>query len=114
MGPLIRLDSTLTDLKVLSDHLHQFMSIAHSNGLGEFQQDNATSHTSRIATYWLQEHSSEFRHFRWPPKSPDMNISEMPCNMLFRRDLHPLLFLLFYGQPCRIHGVNYLQHYFRH
>ncbi|GFX27402.1 transposable element Tcb2 transposase [Trichonephila clavipes] len=34
--------------------------------------------------------SSEFRHFRWPPKSPDMNLLNiygMPCNMLFRRDL---------------------------
>ncbi|GFY19546.1 transposable element Tcb2 transposase [Trichonephila clavipes] len=29
--------------------------------LGEFQQDNTTS---------------EFRHFHWPPKSPDMNIIE--------------------------------------
>ncbi|GFS70940.1 transposable element Tcb2 transposase [Trichonephila clavipes] len=39
-------------------------------------QDNATPHTSRIATEGLQKHSSEFRHFHWPPKSPDMNITE--------------------------------------
>ncbi|GBL93571.1 hypothetical protein AVEN_63703-1 [Araneus ventricosus] len=52
------------------------MSIVHSEGLGEFQQDYATPHTSRIATEWLQEHSSDFRHFRWKPKSPDMNIIE--------------------------------------
>ncbi|GFW92823.1 transposable element tcb2 transposase [Trichonephila clavipes] len=50
------------------------MSIVHSDGLGEFQQDNATLHTSRITTEWLQEPSSEFRHCRWSPKSPDMNI----------------------------------------
>ncbi|GBN87772.1 hypothetical protein AVEN_261364-1 [Araneus ventricosus] len=25
---------------------------------------------------WLQEHSSDFRHFHCPPKSPDMNITE--------------------------------------
>ncbi|GFW59743.1 transposable element Tcb2 transposase [Trichonephila clavipes] len=68
MGPLIRLDMILTGdryVSLLSDHLYPFMSIVHSNGLGEFQQDNATPHTSRIATEWLQEHSSEFRHFRW-------------------------------------------------
>ncbi|GBM30731.1 hypothetical protein AVEN_259590-1 [Araneus ventricosus] len=29
-----------------------------------------------VATKWLQEHSSEFRHFHWPPKSPEMNIIE--------------------------------------
>ncbi|GBO41023.1 hypothetical protein AVEN_265600-1 [Araneus ventricosus] len=52
------------------------MSIVHSEGLGEFQQDYATPHTSRIATEWLQEHSFDFRHFRWKPKSPDMNIIE--------------------------------------
>ncbi|GBN59851.1 hypothetical protein AVEN_111685-1 [Araneus ventricosus] len=49
---------------------------AHSDGLGQFQQDNATHHASRVATKWLQEHSSDFRHFHWPPKSPEMNIIE--------------------------------------
>ncbi|GFV44111.1 transposable element Tcb2 transposase [Trichonephila clavipes] len=39
-----------------------------------------TPHMSRIATHWLQEHSSEFRHFRWSPKSPDMNINEYIWN----------------------------------
>ena len=79
MGPLIRLDTTLTGdryVSILSDHLHPFMSIVHSDGLGQFQQDNATPHTSRIVTKWLQEHSSDFRHFCWPLKSPDMNIIE--------------------------------------
>ncbi|GBN63189.1 hypothetical protein AVEN_236065-1 [Araneus ventricosus] len=52
------------------------MSILHSDGLGQFQQDNATPHASRVATKWLQEHSSDFRHFHWPPKSQDMNIIE--------------------------------------
>ncbi|GBO07046.1 hypothetical protein AVEN_118296-1 [Araneus ventricosus] len=61
---------------VLSDHLHSFMSIVHSDGLGQFQHDNATPHALRVATKWLQEHSSDFRHFHWPLKSPDMNIIE--------------------------------------
>ncbi|GBM74924.1 hypothetical protein AVEN_173343-1 [Araneus ventricosus] len=53
------------------------MSIVHSDGLGEFQQDNATPHASRVSTKWFQEHSSDFRHFHWPPKSPEMNIIEV-------------------------------------
>ncbi|GBN25104.1 hypothetical protein AVEN_60744-1 [Araneus ventricosus] len=52
------------------------MSIVHSDGLGQFQQDNATTHASRVATKRLQEHSSDSRHFHWPPKSPEMNIIE--------------------------------------
>ncbi|GBN70987.1 hypothetical protein AVEN_196764-1 [Araneus ventricosus] len=79
IGPLIRLEMTLTGdryLSILSDHLYSFMPIVHSNGLGQFQQDNATLHASRVATKWLQEHSSDFRHFYWPPKSPEMNIIE--------------------------------------
>ncbi|GBN25846.1 hypothetical protein AVEN_58859-1 [Araneus ventricosus] len=52
------------------------MPIVHSDGLGQFHQDNATLHASRVATKWLQEHSSDFRHFHWPPKSPEMNIIE--------------------------------------
>ncbi|GBL80062.1 hypothetical protein AVEN_29075-1 [Araneus ventricosus] len=38
--------------------------------------DNAKPYASRVATKWLQEHSADFRHFHWPPKSPDMNIIE--------------------------------------
>ncbi|GFQ96684.1 transposable element Tcb2 transposase [Trichonephila clavata] len=87
MGSLIRLDTTLTGdrfASILSYHLHSFMSIVHSDELGEFQQDNATPHTSRIATEWLQEHSFEFKHFRWPPKPTDMNIFEYIWDALQR------------------------------
>ncbi|GBM02692.1 hypothetical protein AVEN_258977-1 [Araneus ventricosus] len=52
------------------------MCIVHSDEFGQFQQDSATPHTSRIATKWLQEHSSDFRHFYFPPKSSDMNTIE--------------------------------------
>ncbi|GBO39337.1 hypothetical protein AVEN_203376-1 [Araneus ventricosus] len=79
MGPLIRLETTRIGdryLSTLSDHLHSFMPIVHSNGLGQFQQDNTTPYASRVATKWLQEHSSDFRHFHWSPKSPEMNIIE--------------------------------------
>ncbi|GFQ89595.1 transposable element Tcb2 transposase [Trichonephila clavata] len=87
MGPLIRLDTTLTAdryVSILSDHLHPFISIVHSDGIGEIQQDNATPHTSRIATEGLQEQSSEFRLFRWSPKSPEMNIIEYIWDALQR------------------------------
>ncbi|GFX33141.1 transposable element Tcb2 transposase [Trichonephila clavipes] len=112
MGSLIRLDTTLVGdryIMVLSDHLHPFMSIVHSDGLGEFRQDNATPLTSSIATEWLQKHFFEFRYFHWSPKSPDRNIvnlCEMSCNALFRRSLHPLFLQLIYGQPFRIPGVS--------
>ncbi|GBM74461.1 hypothetical protein AVEN_69466-1 [Araneus ventricosus] len=52
------------------------MSIVHSDEFGQFQQDSATPHTSRVVTKWLQERSSDFRHLHWPPKSPGMNIIE--------------------------------------
>ncbi|GBO09083.1 hypothetical protein AVEN_235992-1 [Araneus ventricosus] len=140
MGPLIRLDTTLTGdryVSILSGHLHPFMSIVYSDGLGEFQQDNATPHTSRIATEWLQEHSSDFRHFRWPPKSSDMNIIEHIWDCCSEEISFPSYSYGFMDSPsgfmvsitssttsdisrfhstscCGIHGVNYLQHYFRH
>ncbi|GBN08538.1 hypothetical protein AVEN_142793-1 [Araneus ventricosus] len=53
------------------------MSIVHSDKFGQFQQDSAIPHTSRVATKWFQEHSSDFRHFHCPPKSPDINIIEL-------------------------------------
>ncbi|GBO19308.1 hypothetical protein AVEN_205706-1 [Araneus ventricosus] len=52
------------------------MSIVYSDGLGQFQQDNATPHASRVATKWLQQHSSDFKYFHWLPKSPKMNMIE--------------------------------------
>ncbi|GFS47135.1 uncharacterized protein TNCV_2053161 [Trichonephila clavipes] len=45
MGSLIRLDTTLiaeSYVSILSDHLHPFMVIVHSDELGEFQQNKAT------------------------------------------------------------------------
>ncbi|GFW09652.1 transposable element Tcb2 transposase [Trichonephila clavipes] len=53
MGPLIRLDTSMTChryVSILSDHLLPFIFIVHSDGLGEFQQDIATPHISRMAT----------------------------------------------------------------
>ncbi|GFW42448.1 transposable element tcb2 transposase [Trichonephila clavipes] len=77
MEPLIRLDMTLIYdryISILSDHLYPFMSIVHSDELGEFQQDNATSHTSRIANEGIQDPLLKLDTSALPPKSPDMNI----------------------------------------
>ncbi|GFW20012.1 transposable element tcb2 transposase [Trichonephila clavipes] len=85
--PDTSIDTTLSGdryISILSDHLHPFMSIVYSDGLGEFQQNNTTPHTPRITTGWLQEPYSEFRHFRWLPKSPDMNIAEYIWDALQR------------------------------
>ncbi|GFX07534.1 transposable element tcb2 transposase [Trichonephila clavipes] len=60
------------------------MSIVHSDGFLEFQQYNATPHTSRISRKRPQEPSSEFRHFCWPSKSPDMRIIEHISDALQR------------------------------
>ncbi|GBM22754.1 hypothetical protein AVEN_196121-1 [Araneus ventricosus] len=79
MGPLIRLETALTGDRyatILYDHLYPFMSIVYSDGSGQFQQDNATAHTSRFVTEWLQEYISHIRHFHRPSKSPDVNIIE--------------------------------------
>lgn len=48
----------------------------NSVGLGQLQQDNFTPHTPGVTTEWLQGHSTDFRHFRRPPKYPDMGIIE--------------------------------------
>lgn len=79
MGSLIRVETTLIGggyVSILLHHVHPFMFIGHSDGLDQFQQENATPHMSRVATEWFQEHSSDFKHFHWPPKSPDVNINE--------------------------------------
>ncbi|GFV28532.1 transposable element Tcb2 transposase [Trichonephila clavipes] len=75
---------------------------------GGSMMDNAMPHTSRIATDWLQEHSTEFIHIRWPPKSLDMNIIEHILDALQRavQKRFPTPLTPIYGQPCRIHGVS--------
>ena len=77
MEPLTYLDMILTGetyVCILAGHLYPFMSIVHSDRLGQFLQDNAVPYMSRIATELLQEHSSEFKHLCWPPNFPDMKI----------------------------------------
>ncbi|GFY10409.1 transposable element Tc1 transposase [Trichonephila clavipes] len=37
------------------------------------KKDNCTSHKFRVATSWLDDHSSDFSVINWPPRSPDLN-----------------------------------------
>ncbi|GFV42177.1 transposable element Tcb2 transposase [Trichonephila clavipes] len=54
----------------------------YPHGYGVFQQDNCTSHEYRLATGWLDEHSSDFSVINWPPRSHDLNPIEHPSNVL--------------------------------
>ncbi|GFV90751.1 HTH_Tnp_Tc3_1 domain-containing protein [Trichonephila clavipes] len=72
----------------VDDWKHVAWGTVHSlriqTDLRNFLQDNATPHMSRITTEWLQKHPSEFRGFRRPPKSPDINIIEHILDALQR------------------------------
>lgn len=77
VGVLWDLDTSRDDyVSIMSDHLPPFMTIVHSDKVGQFQKDNVIPHISRVATVWLQEHSSDFRHFHCPHKSLDRNTIE--------------------------------------
>ncbi|GFY06284.1 DDE_3 domain-containing protein [Trichonephila clavipes] len=60
-------------VELLGDHFHPFMLFVYPHGNGVFQQDNCTSHKSRLATGSLDEHSSDFSVINWAPRSPDLN-----------------------------------------
>ncbi|GBM38570.1 hypothetical protein AVEN_71678-1 [Araneus ventricosus] len=58
----------------LSYHLHPFHCALRqiwAIPVGQYDTLHVKSRTK-----WLQEHSSDFRHFHCPPKSPDLNIIE--------------------------------------
>jgi len=76
LGSLVCVPTSVNAIRyveLLSDHLHPFMLFCYPRGDGVFQQDNCSSHRSRLATAWLDEHSSDFSVFNWPPRSPDLN-----------------------------------------
>ncbi|GFX14364.1 transposable element Tcb2 transposase [Trichonephila clavipes] len=75
-GILVRVPSSLNAIpyvELLGDHLQLFMQLCYPHGNGVFQQDNCTSHKSRLATGSLDEYSSDFSVIHWPPRSPDLN-----------------------------------------
>ncbi|GFU96423.1 transposable element Tcb2 transposase [Trichonephila clavipes] len=52
----------------------------HGNGVS--QQDNWTSFSFRLATGWLNEHSSNFSVVNWPPRSPNLDHTDHLWNIL--------------------------------
>lgn len=48
-----------------------FMAGIFFKGVGLFQQDDASWHTSKLAQGWFKGHGKEFEVFAWPPNSPD-------------------------------------------
>ncbi|GFY10908.1 transposable element Tcb2 transposase [Trichonephila clavipes] len=76
LGSLVRVPTSLNAIryvKLLRDHLHPFILFHYPHSNGVFQQDNCTSHKSRLATGWLDEHSSELPVINWPLRSPNLN-----------------------------------------
>ncbi|GFW16350.1 glycine receptor subunit alpha-3 [Trichonephila clavipes] len=76
-GSLVRVPTSLNairSIELLGDHLHPFILFCYPHGNGVFQQDNCTSHKSRLATGWLDEHSSYFSVINWPPRRSDLNL----------------------------------------
>ncbi|GFS78876.1 transposable element Tcb2 transposase [Trichonephila clavipes] len=71
LGSLVRIPTShngILYVEFLSDHLHPFILVCYPQGNEVFQQDNCTSHMSRLATFWLDEHSSGFSFINWPPR----------------------------------------------
>lgn len=115
MGSPINQETTTTGdgyVSILSNRLHAFMSIMHSDELFHFHQDIATPQMSRRATEWLQEHTSDCTHFHLSPKSPDMNIVEHIWDALQRavqKRSPPQGTSVSFWLPCRTYCVNFLQ-----
>ncbi|GFX91859.1 transposable element Tcb2 transposase [Trichonephila clavipes] len=69
LGSLVGVSTSLNAIwyvELLGDHLHPFMLFCYPNGNRVFQQDNCSSQKSRLATGWLDEHSSYFSVINWP------------------------------------------------
>lgn len=94
---------------ILSNHLHPFMYIVHSNGHGQFYQGNATPHTSRLLSSGskstIMTLDTTIGHLN-PQTWRLLSISRMPCNVLLRRDIHHLTHQCICGLPCRIHVLT--------
>ncbi|GFT68518.1 transposable element Tcb2 transposase [Trichonephila clavipes] len=85
LGCLVSLPTSLSAIRYvefLGDHLHPFMPFCYPHGNGIFQQYNCTCPKSRLATGWLDEHSSDFSILNWSSRSPDLNSIENLLDIL--------------------------------
>ncbi|GFX99279.1 transposable element Tcb2 transposase [Trichonephila clavipes] len=77
LGFLVRVPTSLNAIQYVEsqgDPHHPFMLFCYPYGNGVFQQDNCTSHKLRLATGWLDEHSSDAFVLNWLPRGPDLKI----------------------------------------
>ncbi|KFM62254.1 hypothetical protein X975_06523, partial [Stegodyphus mimosarum] len=88
----------------------------HSHGNGVSQHDNCTSHRCRLATEWLDEHTSDFSVINWLPRSPDLNPTEHHWDILkkaleteklydFRKKMGEMAWLDSYVLTCALQDV---------
>ncbi|GFW65375.1 transposable element Tcb2 transposase [Trichonephila clavipes] len=81
LGSLLCVPTSLNPMwyvELLEDYHHPLMLFCYPHGNGVFQQANCTFRKSRLATGWLDEHSSDFSVINWPPRSPYLS----PCTSL--------------------------------
>ncbi|GFW07581.1 transposable element Tcb2 transposase [Trichonephila clavipes] len=85
LGSLVRVPTSLNAIRYvewLDDHLHPLMLFYYPHGNGVFQQDNCTSHKSRLATGWLEVRSTDFSVMNWQLKSQYRNHIENLLDVL--------------------------------
>ncbi len=75
VGPLIRITDNLDQdgyVSLLSTHVVPYLKqLEEVHGPHTFQEDNASCHVSKYATWWKTSHSLRF--LPWPAHSPDLN-----------------------------------------
>ena len=75
VGPLVVVKGTLDQdgyVDLMSEHLVPYLKQVDKQSHGVvFQEDNASCHTSKYATWWRQTHN--IPRMPWPAQSPDLN-----------------------------------------